>query len=177
MKDYYGQNHNIFNANTKILNDLLYHKSNPDSLRYIFGKLQCCRRRLESEGTDYTTYGTILAPMIYNKLQANTTRDKGDNNWDLRSLKKAVKKELCVQDARQANNLRSSQKSQEFTPTANSVAGSSHKKIDKPENSVKLCLFCNGNHSPTTDVKKIDHCTDENLFRLFWKTQRMSVTF
>lgn len=80
------------------------------------------------------------------------TVDKKDEDyiWDLQLLRRAVKVEPCIQDAGQVTNLRSSQESQEFIPAANLVAGSSHKKINKPQNFVKLCLFCKGNHSPTT---------------------------
>ncbi|XP_065941304.1 spindle assembly abnormal protein 6 homolog [Magallana gigas] len=78
------------------------------------------------------------------------TVDKKDDNdiWDLQSLRRAVKVEPCIQDAGQASNLRSSQESQEFIPAANLVVGSSHKKTNKPQHFVKLCLFCNGKHSP-----------------------------
>ncbi|XP_065926123.1 uncharacterized protein [Magallana gigas] len=73
------------------------------------------------------------------------TVDKKDDDdiWDLQSLRRAVK----VEPTGQASNLRSSQ---EFIPAANLVAGSSHKRINNPQNFVKLCLFCNENHSPTT---------------------------
>nr|XP_034312872.1 uncharacterized protein LOC117684486 [Crassostrea gigas] len=115
--------------------------------------MECCIRGLESLGTEETTYGTILTPMIYNKLPAdirkNITRDKGDDNWDLNSLRRAKKKELCVQDAGNASNTRSNQESQEFIPTANFVTGANHKKTIKQGTTVKQCLFCNGKHSPT----------------------------
>ena len=80
------------------------------------------------------------------------TVDKKDEDyiWDLQLLRRAVKVEPCIQDAGQVTNLRSSQESQEFIPAANLVVGSSHKKTNNPQNFVKLCLFCKGNHSPTT---------------------------
>lgn len=73
-----------------------------------------------------------------------------DCNWDLNSLRRAIERELGVKDDGHASSPRSSQESQEFIPTANFVARSSHKKTNKPETSVKKCLLCIGNHSPTT---------------------------
>lgn len=100
-------------------------------------------------GTDETTYGTILTPTIYNKLPAdirkNITRDKGDDNWDLYSLRRAIKKGLCVQDAGNVSNTRSNQESQEFIPTANFVTGANHKKTIKQGTTVKQCFFVMGN--------------------------------
>ncbi|XP_052699402.1 uncharacterized protein LOC128176925 [Crassostrea angulata] len=149
----YGQNHKIVNAHIQALINIQLPKSNPDCLRIFYDKMECCIRGLESLGTDETTYGTILTPMIYNKLPAdirkNITRDKGDDNWDLNSLRRAIKKELCVQDAGNASYTRSNQESQEFIPTANFVTGANHKKTIKQGTTVKQCLFCNGKHSPT----------------------------
>lgn len=131
----YGQNHKIVNAHIQALINIQLPKSNPDCLRIFYDKMECCIRGFESLGTDETTYGTILTPMIYNKLPANIrkniTRDKGDDNWDLNSLRRAIKKELCVQDAGNASNTRSYQESQEFIPTANFVTGANHKKTIK----------------------------------------------
>lgn len=60
-----------------------------------------------------------------------------DCNWDLNSLRRAIERELGVKDDGHASSPRSSQESQEFVPTANFVARSSHKKTNKPETSVK----------------------------------------
>ncbi|XP_062582942.1 uncharacterized protein LOC134244699 [Saccostrea cucullata] len=117
----YGQNHKIINAHIQSLIDLPLPKPSPASLRNFLDKMECCIRGLEALGTDENTYGTILTPMIYNKLPAeirkNITRDKGDDQWELHSLRRAIKKELCVQDTGQS--LQPKQETQEFIPTAN----------------------------------------------------------
>lgn len=131
------------------------------------------------------------------------TVDKKDEDyiWDLQLLRRAVKVEPCIQDAGQVTNLRSSQESQEFIPAANLVAGSSHKKINKPQKFVKLCLFCNGNHSPTTchiiqdcEVRisiikekrvcfnclgkhKVDNCQSRFKCRICTKTHHTSICY
>lgn len=50
--------------------------------------------------------------MIYNKLPAevrkNITSDKGDNNLDFNSLRRAIKSELCVKDDGHASMSESS---------------------------------------------------------------------
>eukprot|EP00105_Crassostrea_gigas_P030558 XP_011452910.1 PREDICTED: uncharacterized protein LOC105346133 [Crassostrea gigas] len=79
-----------------------------------------------------------------------TVDKKDDDDMDLQSLRRAVKVEPCIQDAGQVTNLRSSKESQEFIQATNYVVRSSHKRINNPQNFVKLCLFCNENHSPTT---------------------------
>lgn len=91
-----------------------------------------------------TSQDKIGKPKIHNTVDK---KEDDDDIWDLQSLRRAIKVEPCIQDAGQASNLRSSQ---EFIPAATFGVGSSHKKINKPQNIVKLCLFCNGKHSPTT---------------------------
>lgn len=91
-----------------------------------------------------TSQDNIGKPKIHNTVDK---KEDDDDIWDLQSLRRAIKVEPCIQDAGQASNLRTSQK---FIPAANFEVGSSHKKTNKPQNFVKLCFFCNGNHSPTT---------------------------
>lgn len=86
-----------------------------------------------------TSQDNIGKPKIHNTVDK---KEDDDDIWDLQLLRRAVK----VEPTGQASNLRSSQ---EFIPAANFAVGSSHKKTNKPQNFVKLCLFCNGKHSPT----------------------------
>lgn len=119
-----------------------------------------------------TSQDNIGKPKIHNTVDK---KEDDDDIWDLQSLRRAIKVEPCNQDAGQASNLRSSQ---EFIPAANFGVGSSHKKTNNPQNFVNLCLFCKGNHSPTT-CRIIQDCEarisiikeKRSMLQLFRETQ------
>ena len=67
------------------------------SLRSFQEKMESYIRGLQSLGQGQDSYGNLLVPVTLEKLPAeikrNTTRDHGDNNWQLPDLRKALKKD------------------------------------------------------------------------------------
>ncbi|XP_071145416.1 uncharacterized protein [Mytilus edulis] len=106
LRERFGQNHKITNAYIQNLIDLPAPRSNADSLRNFSDRIECSIRGLESLGTNESTFGAILTPIIYNKLPSdvrkNTTRDRGNDDWNIESLRTAIKREVCVQVAVQS---------------------------------------------------------------------------
>ncbi|CAC5387566.1 unnamed protein product [Mytilus coruscus] len=72
-------------------------RSYADSLRNFSDRIECSIRGLESLGTSESTFGTILTPIIYNKfpsdVRKNITRDRGNDDWNIESLRVAIKRE------------------------------------------------------------------------------------
>ncbi|CAC5414318.1 CCKAR [Mytilus coruscus] len=95
-------------------------RSNADSLRNFSDRIECNIRGLESLGTSESTFGAILTPIIYNKLLSDVrkiiTRDRGNDNWDIKSLRVSIKREVCVQVAGQS--IGASHEDSEILPTA-----------------------------------------------------------
>ena len=96
----FGQEHKIINTNIQSMIDLPALKSNT-SLSNFSDRIECCIRGLGLLGTHESSFGTILTPIIYNKLPSdvrkNITRNRGSDDWDLNSLRNAIQREVCVQ--------------------------------------------------------------------------------
>ncbi|VDH94305.1 Hypothetical predicted protein [Mytilus galloprovincialis] len=111
----------------------------------------------EIEDSD-RTFGAILTPIIYNKLPSdvrkNITRDRGNDDWDIESLRTAIKREVCVQVAGQSTGT--SNEDLEILPTASFIAETFPGKNRKQ--SRKKCLFCEESHHPNTckNVKDVE---------------------
>ncbi|XP_063436301.1 uncharacterized protein LOC134717737 [Mytilus trossulus] len=121
-------------------------------------RIKCSIRELESLGTNESTFGAILTPIIYNKLPSdvrkNITRDRGNDDWDIESLRTAIKREVCVQVAGQSTGQ--SNEDLEILPTASFIAETFPGKNRKQ--SRKKCLFCEESHHPNTckNVKDVE---------------------
>ncbi|CAC5366109.1 unnamed protein product [Mytilus coruscus] len=73
------------------------------------------------------SYGSLLIPLILNKLpcfvRQNITRDHGNDDLDISSLRKAIKKEICIQEAANANAIET-----DIIPTASFVTETTNKR-------------------------------------------------
>ncbi|VDI67811.1 Hypothetical predicted protein [Mytilus galloprovincialis] len=122
-------------------------------------------RELEGMGRYQESYGSLLLPLILNKLpcfvRQNITRDHGNDDWDISSLRKAIKKEICIQEAANANPIET-----DIMPTASFVTETTNKrrksagsKNSNNNSSVKTkrpCLFCQNPHHPNECTKITD---------------------
>ena len=105
LKDRFGQQHMIINAFMQNLLELPCPSVTLNSLRSFFDKMEASIRGLESLGQSQDMYGSLLIPtcILFGKLPAemrkSLTREHGSNNWDIRSLREAIAKEMYIQEA------------------------------------------------------------------------------
>jgi hypothetical protein len=106
--------------------------------------------RLRILGIEDITFGTILTPIIYNKLPSevrkNITRERGNDNWDLNALRSSIKKELCVQNAGQPIN--NADFDPEVIPTASFITSTYNRERKQLQNSIKQ--YCGEQHHPNS---------------------------
>ena len=140
--------------------DLPAPRSNAESLRNFSDKIECGIRGLHSLGTHESSFGAILTPIIYNKLPSdvrkNITRDRGNDNWDLNSLRNALQREICIQLA--GNPIYANPKiNPEVEYTASFFVGTSvmsetkwSKGGEQNKNCIRKhdCLYCEKSHHP-----------------------------
>ncbi|XP_071135358.1 uncharacterized protein [Mytilus edulis] len=161
LKERFGQTHKITQAYMQALLEITPPRNNLVSLRHFYDQMETYVRGLESLGQSQDSYGTLLVPIILNKLpgeiKKNLAREHGTENWLLRDLRKSICNEINIIDAGQDtetyNNLPSA--SSFFTGT----------KWIKPPNQTldtrhthqnlqyKPCVFCHDLHAPA-------HCTN-----------------
>ena len=127
-----------------------------NSMHNFHDKMETYIRGLESLGQHQDGYGTLLVPVILDKMPSEVrkslAREHGDLNWPLGDLRQALDQELNIMEAGSACNI---PEMTEFVSTASFYAGSSkpndqrqrHQKVSQNSISYDVqCVFCGGNH-------------------------------
>ncbi|XP_062586234.1 protein hook homolog [Saccostrea cucullata] len=103
LHERFVQKHKITQSYMQALLDLPAPKNNPTSLRHFHDQVETYVRGLESYGQAQDTYGSLLVPVILNKLpcelRKNLAREHGSTDWLLGDLRKALYKELDILEA------------------------------------------------------------------------------
>ncbi|XP_053402668.1 uncharacterized protein LOC128557990 [Mercenaria mercenaria] len=158
LKERFGQQHKITHATMQTLLQLPAPSNTLYSLRHFHDKMETYIRGLESLGLFQETYGSLLVPIIIDKLpdemRKHIAREHGDNNWQLDELRRAINKEINIMEA---GDSLSTANVDEFGPTASFYTGARPKKnksnIIKQVNFNHVhknpirCAFCEESHS------------------------------
>ncbi|ESP02011.1 hypothetical protein LOTGIDRAFT_157146 [Lottia gigantea] len=164
LKERFGQKQHIINAYMQNLLELPNPSLSPASLRNFYDKMETSIRGLESLGQSQDRFGSLLVPIIFNKLptemRKTLTREHGKNSLDIKSLREAIGKEAYVQEAGHFKM------SDTFTPTASFHTGATSRfqtykqkntgNQNKPRK-VKTCIFCQESHSAGERTKVSTH--------------------
>ncbi|VDI67966.1 Hypothetical predicted protein [Mytilus galloprovincialis] len=131
-----------------------------DSIRNFSDKSEVYILGLESLGQCQDTYGSLLIPVMLGKLpisvKSNITRENGNDDWTLGNLRKAIQREISIQEASTNENEACD------IPTASFHAG-----IEL------LTRFRTQKFAVTTDIEKAFlqvglHKSDRDVTRFFW---------
>ncbi|XP_053407993.1 uncharacterized protein LOC123531067 [Mercenaria mercenaria] len=160
LQERFGQTHMIVDAYMQALMDLPRPTNNLSSMRTFTDKLESYIRGLESLGQCQESYGSLLVPVIKEKLPAevrrNITRDHGDSHWQLPTLRAALKKEITIIEAGQPIDTKELYDSTAMfhTGTKSKPGGiQRNRKQHDRKNSRTSCPFCGEHHSATFCTK------------------------
>ena len=146
LKDHYGQPQKLITAHMQALLDLPNPSNTLSSLQSFYNAIERHIRSLSTLGKSVDSYGDLLVPIILNKLpqktRKNMVRDHNSNEWTLRDLQEAIRKEVRVFES----ELVTSHHPQSLHPTAAFHAGATNQPNAANQRS---CAFCKGSHSPT----------------------------
>ena len=163
LKQRFGQPHKIVNGYMQSLISLPSPTSNIRELKNFYDSMENYIRGLEGMGQTQDSYGSLLVPIILNKIpgniRQNMVRAHGDDKWNLQLLRYAIQHEITIQEAGQSVNCYGSE--QEIMPTSAFVANArrNHAKPNEARNLIKKpCIFCSDIHAPSacTNVKSSD---------------------
>ena len=128
------------------------------SLSNYYDKLKTYIHGLESLGEFQDSYGKLLVPIILNKLtqeiRQNLARENGSDNWLLRDLRLATRKENTI--------LEASQSTEDFHGiTASFMTGAKeksnthgqHKPHYNSRTDISPCVYCYQPHKPVNCTK------------------------
>jgi len=94
LTERYGQKHRIIAAYMNTLLQLPSPPATVQGLRRVYDQLETNIRCLESLGELQENYGTLLVPVILQRLppdiRRNLARDHGTGRWKLNELRRAI---------------------------------------------------------------------------------------
>ena len=148
LQQRYGQPHKLVNAHMNALLEM-HNPMNSSSALHT--------RSLSSLGKSRETYGSLLVPIILNKLPAdvrvNLARQHGSDEWTIDELQGALLTEIRILE------MGSHHPQSQFTASfhASSVRKPSRTASDLPTPKRPTCVYCKGPHAPGTCEAIKDH--------------------
>ena len=151
LTERYGQKHKIINAYMKSLLDLPAPQSNLSSLREFYDTAESYIRGLESLGQQEETFGTMLIPILMDKLPSNVkiniTRANGSDRWTLESLRQCILHEITILEAGSVDSsLNSVLPTSNFPRSTRSSKQKFNNKSTQFQRDPKKCVYCKENH-------------------------------
>ncbi|VDI05921.1 Hypothetical predicted protein [Mytilus galloprovincialis] len=153
LKQRFGQPHKIVQTYMQSLISLPSPTSNITHLKKFYDSMENYIRGLESIGESHESFGSLLVPIILNKLpgniRENMVRAHGGDHWNLPSLRQAIQHEITIKEAGQSVNGDDIEPN--YTPTSAFFTGTNRNYANqkgKRDITKKPCIFCQGVHAP-----------------------------
>ena len=148
--------------------------------KIFYDRIEASERGLEALSQSQDTYGTLLVPIILNKLprkvRQHFTRDHGSNTWILYDLRKAIQNEISIIEADQNYGIRQSYATPTcafLTETKSSSYGTesyTQRRVDNVKSNQRFltarpCIFCQEIHAPTNCTRITDTQERKNIVK------------
>ena len=141
--------------------------SNPanslSDLQLFYDSIESHARSLSSLGKSCETYGSLLVPIILNKLPAdvrrNLARQHGSDEWSIDELQGALLTEIRILEMGLHHPLKGQPNSHQFTASfhTNSLRKSSSTASEPQAQKKPTCVYCKGPHAPSSCDTIKDH--------------------
>ncbi|XP_060571807.1 uncharacterized protein LOC132729986 [Ruditapes philippinarum] len=174
LKERFGQSHKIIHAYIQALLNLPAPSNTLHSMRNYYDKLEAYIRGLESLGQCQNTYGTLLVPVIIDKLPAeirkSLARENGNDEWLLETLRKALYRELNIMETGQTTDDLTGYRSTAsfFTDARQKTGTGSHVTQNSARETFddqEQCIFCNEFHNAKYCTKVTDVRARKDVIR------------
>ncbi|XP_071177507.1 uncharacterized protein [Mytilus edulis] len=156
----FGQKHKIIQSYMQALLDIPAPKNTLSQLRSYYDRTETYIRGLESLGQAQDSYGSLLIPVILNKMpgeiRKNLTREHGSSDWFLGDLRRSIFKELAILESGSSTE---SFESPSTTATfyTNTKSRENWPKTNSPQKSYQIsCAYCKEPHFSSECTKYID---------------------
>ncbi|XP_071176443.1 uncharacterized protein [Mytilus edulis] len=157
----FGQKHKIIQSYMQSLLDIPAPKNTLTHLRSYYDRTETYIRGLESLGQVQDSYGSLLVPVILNKMPSeirkNLTREHGSTDWYLGDLRRSIFKELAILESGDSTE---SFESPSATATfyTNTKSRENWPKTNSPQKSYQVsCAYCKESHFSSECTKFTDH--------------------
>ena len=136
------------------------------SLRQFYDETETYIRGLDSSGQCEDTYGSMLVPVMFQKLPAEVkktmTREHDSSSWRLSDIRRILLKELTIMEAGNDLQLSSFQTTAAFVTNSSRQRNDYQRKGDSTRESnfsslknSKYCVFCKNSSHYSTDCQRI----------------------
>ena len=168
LQERYGQTHKIIQTYVQALLDIPPPLNTVDSLRNYYDKMETYVRGLESLGQTDDTYGSLLVPIILNKLpgeiRKNLAREHRSTNWLLSDLRRVISDELSIMETgKSTEKLETPMASAAFLTNARETKPAykrTEQTADGPKQNTKACAFCKKHDHASINCTKFKTATD-----------------
>lgn len=159
LKQRFGQPHKIVNAYMQSLISLPSPSANIRDIKNFYDSMENYIRGLEGMGQTHESYGSLLVPIILNKIpgniRQNMVRVNGNDRWNLQLLRDAIQHEITIQEAGQSVSCYESES--EYTSTSAFIVSTKRNyESNNRDLTSKPCIYCNDIHAPTTCMTVIN---------------------
>ena len=170
LHERFRQTHRIIQSYMQGLLDMPPPRNTLANLRNFYDRIESYVRGLEALGQNQETYGSLLVPVISNKLpremRRNLTREHGSTNWKLSDLRRGIYKELNIMEAGSSSFLDATEDSGAtaafYTRTSSYVRRV--KDGDGRQKSVQ-CVYCSESHFANDCTKYRDRDTRMDIVK------------
>ncbi|KAG1668338.1 Ubiquitin-like modifier-activating enzyme ATG7 [Nymphon striatum] len=146
LENRYGKKQQLVAAYMKGLWELPSPNFSIKSLQYFHDKLETYVRGLQSLGKNEDHYGELLVPIILEKLPNQTrktiSREHGNEEWNLPTLRKLILKEIEIMQAGEITET-----IQRDYTEFNQATAAFQTNVKKYTVYTQSCVFCKGKHS------------------------------
>ena len=152
LKERYGNTQVLINAfMRKFVRLPSVDSKNVESLRLFYDNVETSVRNLKTLGVEVNTYGSLLIPLLNEKLpdglRLRIARNFENDVWDLSKMLTLIKTEL---EAKERSTSMFSTSSSEFEFSTSALFVKSFKNANK-----KACVFCNKNNHASFKCLKV----------------------
>ena len=119
LQQRYGQPHKLIKAHMNALIEIPNPTNSASALQLFYDSIESHTHSLSSLGQPCETYGSLLVPIIINKLSAdvktNLARQHGSDDWMIDQLQGALLTEIRILEMGSHHPLKSQSNSCQFT--------------------------------------------------------------
>ncbi|XP_052242090.1 uncharacterized protein LOC127852239 [Dreissena polymorpha] len=168
LRERYGQHCKIVHATMQALLKLSSPTSTVASLRGLYDRMETYIRGLESLGQHQDMYGSLLVPVVLEKLpmdkRKNLARVNENNDWFLQDLRRAINKEINILEIGTGSSYELPEVS-DYNSTALFHASANGKKTSytpsnkfgkrNTQNYSRTCAFCDQEHLKSDGIETL----------------------
>ena len=165
LHERYGKKQQIITAHMDELLKVANAADRPASLRFMYDKISVHVRGLETLGVNSDQYGSLLIPIIMDKLPSDmrlqVARRATDEIWKIKDLMNTIRVEI---EARETSETRVHGQKQQQSKSQQQQGATASSFVANEHNGIR-CVYCNEEHNSASSKKMVDVKERKDILR------------